>query len=131
MPTFRRLHRQRGTSVFGLFVIAVVVGFVALMGARVFPALNEYFTIKKAVNKIMRDGPASASDIRKAFESQKAVEYSISSLDGKDLEVTQVNDKFKVHFKYNKEIEIVDPVFLLFKFEGSAASPGTGAASGT
>ena len=43
-----RVHkasRQRGVTLFGLLFWAVIVGFLALIGMRVLPALNEYFTI--------------------------------------------------------------------------------------
>lgn len=124
MQPFRRLHSQRGTSVFGLFLIAVVVGFLALMVLRAFPAVNEYLTIRKAINTIMRNNPASAADIRTAFDKQTEVEYSISTIKGTDLEITQVNDKLKCRYRYNKEIEVFDPVYLLLKFDGSASSGG-------
>ena len=52
----RHASRQRGVTLFGLLFWAVIVGFVALIGMRVLPALNEYFTIKRAVNKIATEG---------------------------------------------------------------------------
>jgi hypothetical protein len=124
MTSFRRLHTQRGTSVLGLVLIAVVVGFIALMGMRTFPAVNEYLTIRQAINKIMKSGPANAQDIRNAFDKQTEIEYSIQSIKGSDLEITQVNDKLKTRYRYNKEVEIMDPVWLLLKFDGSAMSGG-------
>jgi Tfp pilus assembly protein PilX len=48
--------RQRGVTMFGLLFWAIVVGFVALIGMRVLPTLNEYFTIQRAVNKIAAEG---------------------------------------------------------------------------
>ena len=54
-----RVHsasRQRGVTLFGLLFRAVIVGFLALIGMRVLPALNEYFTIKKSINKIAAEG---------------------------------------------------------------------------
>jgi len=35
---------------------AIVVGFLALVGMRVLPTMNEYFTIQKAVKKIAVEG---------------------------------------------------------------------------
>ena len=52
----RRGRGQRGVTLFGLLFWAIVVGFVALIGMRVLPTLNEYFTIKRAVNKIAAEG---------------------------------------------------------------------------
>jgi type II secretory pathway pseudopilin PulG len=126
MSQFRRLSSQRGMSLIGLVVVAVVVGFFMLMGARVFPAINEYLTIRHAVSQIMKNGPASPSDVRSAFEKTTEVEYSIHSIGAKDLDVVQVGDRLRTSFRYNVEIPIVEPVFLLIKFEGSATSGASG-----
>ena len=112
-----KASRQRGVTLFGLLFWAVIVGFLALIGMRVLPALNEYFTIKRTINKIATEG-STVPDIRAAFERQKDIEYSIVSITGKDLVVTKENEKVVVSFAYNKEVELVKPVFLLIKFEG-------------
>jgi uncharacterized membrane protein YhiD involved in acid resistance len=112
-----KARRQRGVTLFGLLFWAVVVGFVALIAMRVLPALNEYFTIKRTVNKIATEG-STVPEIRAAFEKQKDIEYSIVSISGKDLTITKENEKVVVSFAYDKEVELVKPVFLLIKFEG-------------
>jgi hypothetical protein len=109
--------RQRGVTLFGLLFWAVIVGFAALIGMRVLPSLNEYFTIKRTVNRIVTEG-STVPEIRAAFERQKDIEYSITSITGKDLQITKENDKIVVAFAYDKEIELVKPVYLLIKFEG-------------
>ena len=126
MNPSRRLSQQRGLSVFSMFIVAVVVGFFALMAIRSFPAINEYLTIKRTINRIMKDGPASAQDIRTAFSRQTDVEYSITTLKASDLEITQVGDRLRCRYHYDKEVEILDPVYLLFKFDGAAMSGGNG-----
>jgi hypothetical protein len=110
--------RQRGVTLFGLLFWAVVVGFVALLGMRVLPTLNEYFTIQRAVNKIAAESAGTVPEIRSAFERQKDIEYSITSITGKDLVVTKENDKVVLQFAYDKEIEVLKPVYLLIKYEG-------------
>ena len=112
---------QRGFTLFGLLFWAIVVGFLALLGMRVMPALNEYFTIKRAINKITTEG-TTVPDIRAAFERQKDIEYSITSISGKDLNVTKENDKIVVSFAYDKEVELMSPGFLLIKFEGRSTA---------
>ena len=120
----RRIPSQRGASLLGMVVIAVVVGFFMLMGARVFPSVNEYLTIRRAIAHIMKSNPTSANDVRNAFERTTEVEYSIKSLAPKDLVVTPVGDKLRTSYAYNVEIPIIEPVFLLVKYEGSASSAG-------
>ena len=112
---------QRGVTLFGLMFWAIVVGFVALVGMRVLPTLNEYFTIKRTINKITTEG-STVPEIRAAFERQKDIEYAITSITGKDLSITKENDKIVVTFAYDKEVELMKPVYLLIKFEGRSSS---------
>ena len=116
-----RASRQRGVTLFGLLFWAIIVGFAALIGMRVLPALNEFFTVKRTVNKIVSEG-STVPEIRAAFERQKQIEYSITTISGKDLIITKENDKVVVSFAYDKEVELVKPVYLLIKFEGSSNS---------
>jgi hypothetical protein len=111
-------QRQRGVTLFGLMAWAIVVGFVALIVMKVLPTLNEYFTIQKAVNKLAQDGGSTVPQIRAAFERTKDIEYSITSISAKDLKITKENEKVVIEFAYDKEIELISPVFLLIKYEG-------------
>jgi len=114
----RKVRSQRGVTLFGLLFWAIVVGFFALVGLRVLPTINEYFTIKRAVEKIATSGATTVPEIRNAFEKQVQIEYSITSITSKDLEITKVNEKVVIAFAYNKEIELMSPVYLLIKYEG-------------
>lgn len=113
-----RARNQRGVTLFGLMFWAILIGIIALIGLKVLPTMNEYFTIKRAVEKIAQSGATTVPEIRSAFEKQKEIEYSITSISGKDLEITKVNDKVVIGFAYNKEIELMSPVYLLLKYEG-------------
>jgi len=117
----QRTHRrgtQRGVTLFGLMFWAILIGIISLLSLKVLPTLNEYFTIKRTIEKIATSGATTVPEIRTAFEKQKDIEYSIQSISAKDLEITKVNDKVVIAFAYNKEIELMAPVFLLLKYEG-------------
>lgn len=109
---------QRGVSLFGLLFWAIVVGFIGYLAVVVFPTVNEYFTIQRAVDKIAAEAPTTVPEVRAAFERQRAIEYSISSISANDLEITKENDRLVIGFAYEKEIPIVGPVFLLLKYQG-------------
>ena len=111
---------QRGITLIGLLFWAILVAIVAVILLKTLPTLNEYGTIQRAVAKIAREGPSTVPEIRAAFDKQKEVEYSITSISGKDLQVTKENDKVVIRFAYDKEIELYGPVFLLIKYEGSS-----------
>jgi hypothetical protein len=116
------LRGQRGVTLLGLLAWAIIIGFVALLGMRVFPTVNEYYTIQRAVNKIAGEGLTTVPEIRAAFEKQKDIEYSISSITSKDLDITKENDRVVINFAYDKEVEIMSPVFLLIKYKGGSKS---------
>ena len=118
----RPARAERGITMIGLLLWAIVVAFVALIIVRVLPTINEYSTIVRAVQKIAKEAPATVAQAREAFERQKEIEYSISSITGKDLQVTKENDKVVIRFAYDKEVEIYDPVFLLIKYRGEGRS---------
>ena len=117
---FRSSRRQRGVTLFGLMFWAILIGAVALVALKVLPTVNEFLTIKRAVEKLAQSGATTVPEVRTAFDRQKDIDYSITSISGKDLEVTKVNDKLVISFAYDKEIELMGPVYLLLKYEGKS-----------
>jgi hypothetical protein len=122
----RRPSRQRGASLFSMLFLAILVAFVMLMGARVFPSVNEYLTIRKVVSHIMAANPATPADVRSSFDKAAEVEYSIKTISGKDLNIQMLGDSgnMRASYAYDVEIPIVEPVFILVKYAGSATSGG-------
>lgn len=113
-----RWRTQRGITLFGLLFWAIVISFAAYVTVRVLPTVNEYMTIQRAVDKIVAASPPTVAEVRLAFDKQKDIEYSISSIGGSDLDITKVNDKLVIGFAYRKEIALMGPVYLLIKYEG-------------
>jgi Tfp pilus assembly major pilin PilA len=113
-----RARAPRGFSLIGLMLWAIVIGFIGYVAVRVLPTVNEYLTIQRAVNRVASESPATVAEVRKAFEKQKDIEYAISSISGKDLEITKENERLVIRFAYDKEIPLVEPVFLLVKYQG-------------
>lgn len=118
MRVGRARARQRGVTMFGLLFWALLIGFGAYLVIRVFPTVNEFLTIKSTVDKIAAAQPATVAEVRTAFDRQKDVEYSISTISGKDLLITKENDRVVVAFAYDKVIPIYGPVSMLIKYEG-------------
>ena len=46
----RSLSRQQGASLISMLFLAIIVAFIMLMGARVFPSVNEYLTILSLIH---------------------------------------------------------------------------------
>jgi Domain of unknown function (DUF4845) len=109
---------ERGVSLIGLLVWAIVIGFLGYVAVRALPTVNEYLTIQSSINKIAAGSPSTVGEIRSQFDKQKEIEYSISSISGKDLDITKENDRIVIRFAYQKELELIAPVYLLIKYEG-------------
>ena len=110
--------RQRGITLFGLAFWAFLFGFSAYLLIRTLPTVNEYYTIQKAVDNIAKAQPPTVAEVRQAFDRQKDLEYSISSITSKDLIITKENDKVVIAYAYDKLVPIMGPVYLLIKYEG-------------
>lgn len=109
---------QAGVTLIGLLFWAVLISSIALVLMKVFPAVNEYRTIQGMVNKAAHEGGTTVPEIRNAFDRYTQIEYGVSSIKAKDLDITKEDDKVVIKFAYDKEIELISPVFLLIKFEG-------------
>ena len=115
---YHRARHQRGITLMGLLFWGAILGFIAVVGMKVLPTINEFFTIQKAVSKVAKEGGGTVPEIRTAFDKQREIEYSITSITAKDLNITKENDKVVISFAYNKEVELFGPVSLLIKYEG-------------
>ena len=54
-------------------------------------------------------------EVRSIFDKAAAID-NISSITGKDLEVTKENDKMVVRFAYQREIHLAGPAYLTLKY---------------
>ncbi len=112
--------QQRGVTLFGLLFWALLIGFGGYMLVRILPTINEYSTIRRTVDAIAKAQPSTVAEARQAFDKQKDLEYSISSISGKDLVVTKENDKVVISFAYDNAIPVYGPVYILIKYSGSS-----------
>lgn len=109
---------QAGITLIGLLFWAVLLSSAALVLMKVFPAINEYRTIQTMVDKVAQTGGSTVPEIRASFERMRMVEYGVESITGRDLDITKEDDKIVIRFAYDKEVPLIEPVYLLIKFEG-------------
>lgn len=110
-----RRSRQRGLSFIGLVFIGVLAVGAFAIGGQSVPIFIEYAAIKKAAEKSKIEGSVPA--IRAAFDRAAAID-DITSIGGKDLEVSKRGDKVVVSYKYSREIALAGPAYLVYRFEG-------------
>ncbi len=109
---------QHGLTLIGLLAWAIIVGFIGYLLVRVVPTVTEFYTIQGVVDRIAASPASTVAEIRGAFEKQRQIDATISSVAGKELDITKENDRVVISFAYEKEIELFGPVFLLIKYAG-------------
>jgi hypothetical protein len=120
MKSCMSCRHQSGITMIGLVFWLVVGCSLALLFMKVVPAVGEYRTIQSMVNKAAREGGSTVQDIRASFNRAAAIEYGVTSIKSSDLEISKENEQVVVRFAYDKEIELIDPVFLVIKFHGQS-----------
>jgi sensor histidine kinase regulating citrate/malate metabolism len=107
--------RQAGMSIITLIFILAVLAAVGAVALQAFPSVIEYQAALRAVNKAKSEGSVAA--VRAAFDRSADID-SISSIQGKDLEITKEGDQVVVGFAYQKEFHMFGPAWLTLKYEG-------------
>jgi Tfp pilus assembly protein PilE len=120
------MGREAGVSLSGLIVVLVVLGAVALVAMKVFPAWAEYRAIKNAVAQAKAAGPGTR-EMQQAFERNAEIN-NITSINAKDLVISRDNGKADVSFAYEKRIPLAGNVSLLIDFDGTTDPSGEVAA---
>jgi type II secretory pathway pseudopilin PulG len=120
------MNREAGVSLSGLIVVLVVLGAVALVAMKVFPAWAEYRSIKNAIVAAKAAGTGTR-EIQQAFERNAEIN-NITSINSKDLVISRDNGQADVSFAYEKRIPLAGNVSLLIDFAGTTDPSGEVAA---
>jgi Tfp pilus assembly major pilin PilA len=98
--------KQLGISLGGLMVGAAIFVVLAMIGMKLGPSYLEFASIKKAVVAIAQEKPgATVIEVRKAFDARATID-AISSIEGKDLDVTKDGGELVITAAYRKEIPL-------------------------
>jgi Tfp pilus assembly major pilin PilA len=110
-------QKQRGMTFFGLVVTAILIAMVGMVVIQAVPTYIEFKTIEKAVQK-SSDG-TTVAEVRSIFDKATIIDQ-ISSISGKDLNITKNGDRVVVSFAYDREIALFGPAYLVMKYKGSS-----------
>ncbi len=115
--TVQTKSKQRGISFIGLLFVGGVLAMAGVVAAQVFPTVLEFMAVQKAVQRA--SAGQSVVEVRSIFDKATEID-AISSITGKDLEVSKQGDKVVVAFAYQREIHLVGPAFLTLKYTGQS-----------
>ena len=112
---------QHGLSMIAFLFVATVIVVVAAIGFRVVPAYIEYFTVRSALEKSLRDSPDPTPPVvKKSFEKYIAADY-IDSVRATDLNVTREGNAIVAQVAWQKQLHMVGNVSLLLDFDVSVS----------
>lgn len=117
--TSNRPSAQRGMSVIGLLLVAIFVAFFGLIAMRAVPTFSEYSSIMR-ICKNAAQQETTVAGVKKFFNLASSADF-ITSITEDDLEITKEGTRINISFAYDKEIPIIEPVYLLIKYRGSTA----------
>ncbi|SMC25294.1 protein of unknown function [Andreprevotia lacus DSM 23236] len=111
------MRKQQGVSFVGFIIIAMAFIFAALLVMKVFPAYVDYYSVKKAIDNVVRDENGSdAPAVRSAFDKQILIS-NIQDIGANDLRVQVIAGNTKVAVDYEKVVPLFGNVSLLFNFK--------------
>jgi Domain of unknown function (DUF4845) len=84
------MRKQSGVSLWGLITTLAVLGFAAIMAAKLLPSYLEFFAVKKIIAAMEAAGEfkGTVREIRYTFDKRNAIE-DVKGMKGEDLEVTK------------------------------------------
>jgi len=116
--TIRATGRQRGSSLLGIFVLVAMLALLGVLAARVTPSVIEYQAVQAAVEKAKEGN--TPDQMRQLFDRAAQVD-GITSISGKDLEITRDNDgRVVIDYAYDRQFRLGGPAYLVIKYAGKS-----------
>jgi len=114
-------YRQRGISLSGLLVAAVVLGVVAIFGMKLIPTYMQDAEIKNIFIAVAHDPEmqnAQVRDIRIAY-SKRAMVANITAIKPDDIEISKSGDGLLLSASYAVKVPLAGNASLLLEFNPS------------
>jgi len=117
-----KMHKQRGVSMFGFMLVAIVVIMLAMLAMKLIPAYIEYFSVKKILNAMGQDSETKAmnnADIRSAFAKRADVGY-VTVVKPADLNIDRSGGNLVISTEYEYRTPLVANISLIVDFKASS-----------
>lgn len=105
----KTMRKQKGITLSGFLLWAIVLVFFGLMGLKVGPAYFEYMAIQKQLKAIVNDPGRPVNSLRDAqiaFSSRATVE-NITSMDVTNLELTKDGARVTLSASYTTCVPLI------------------------
>ena len=116
------MRKQKGLTLTGFMVWAVMLIFAALLAFKIGPAYMEYLTLQKQLKLIAND-PLLQSGQRRAIESafdRRASVDDIRSVSPSDLNIAKDGDQLVISVEYAARIPLFGNMSICLDFNASS-----------
>jgi len=111
---------QRGLTLTGFLVTAVILVFAALLGFKIAPAYMEYYTIQKQIRLVANEvATPDRRTVESAFDRRATVE-NITAITAKDLDITKDGDRVIISVDYSVKVPLVGNLSAYMDFSASS-----------
>jgi hypothetical protein len=117
------MRKQKGLTLTGFMVWAVMLIFAALLAFRIGPAYMEYYTLQKQL-KIIASDPALQSGQRRAIENafeRRADIDNITAVSPGDLHIEKDGDQLVISVDYAARLPLFGNMSICLDFSASSA----------
>ena len=116
------MRKQRGISLMGLIITLAVLGFLAVMAAKLMPAYIDYFAVKKMFATMEQAGDLKLSvrEIRKSFDTRNVIE-NVQAVKGDDLEIGKEGGETVVTATWSVKVPMVSNISTCLDFSVTTA----------
>lgn len=115
-------QKQRGISLSGLLVWAVILILVSISGLKIAPAYIEFSSIKRNLAAMVKDidmQTTSPSQVKMMFDKRAQID-SIKSINGQDIKINKENGRIVLSASYVVQIPVVSNISLQIDFQASS-----------
>jgi hypothetical protein len=111
---------QRGLSLIGLLLVAILAAFVLFIGVQAIGPITEYLALKRVVGQVAGEsGDVSDIEIRRDYERRIIVEQSIKVTPA-ELSIRKERGEPVIEVAYERKVPLVANVSLAFDFRVSS-----------
>ena len=115
------MKKQAGATLMGMLFVGGLVVFVAMLGMKLFPAYQQFFSVKSVIRAMKQEplNTMSKSEILASFNRRADVGY-VTAITSKDLEIGKnASGDTVVTAKYQVVTPLVGNISALMDFETS------------
>lgn len=115
----RLRQRQAGMSIWGMLVIAIMVGFYVLCAVKLIPVYTEYLSVKEILTKVAREhqpGTTTTGQMRRRLDNLFNTNQ-IYGLKPSEVEIYRKGGKTFIDGNYEGRVTIAGQLDIVLRFD--------------